>query len=384
MKTRALFVVAGFVLATPLAGAATYSGITSNEFNPAISLILNGKFSRFDNDPQDYALPGFALAEETGPGEEGFSLGESELTASANIDDLFFGSFTAALTPEDSVEVEEAFIETIGLGQGFTVKAGRFFSDIGYLNIFHSHAWDFADQPLVYRAMLGNQLADDGVQLRWLAPTDFYMEFGAEAYRGEAFPAGGAADDGKGSQALFVHFGGDFNVSHSWQLGVSHLMAEADGRQTGDPSETFSGDSDLTIVDWVWKWAPRGNPTQTSFKLQAEYFQRSESGTYEGNTYDADQSGYYIQGVYQFMPRWRLGLRYDALSADDPGAAFTGTALDTPGHDPERWSAMIDWSRTEFSRLRLQVNRDDSRPDSDTQLYLQYVMSLGAHGAHRF
>ena len=84
------------------------------------------------------------------------------------------------------------------------------------------------------------------------------------------------------------------------------------------------------------------------------------------------------------MPRWRVGLRYDKLHADDPGAVFAGTALDTQAHDPQRWSAMLDFARTEFSRLRLQFNQDDSRPESDHQLYLQYNVSLGAHGAHGF
>jgi hypothetical protein len=46
---------------------------------------------------------------------------------------------------------------------------------------------------------------------------------------------------------------------------------------------------------------------------------------------------------------------------------------------------MVDFSHSEFSRLRFQVNKDESRADAkDTQWYLQYVMSLGAHGAHAF
>ena len=46
---------------------------------------------------------------------------------------------------------------------------------------------------------------------------------------------------------------------------------------------------------------------------------------------------------------------------------------------------MLDYSNSEFSRLRFQVNRDESRlNEKDTQLYLQYIMSLGAHGAHGF
>jgi len=45
---------------------------------------------------------------------------------------------------------------------------------------------------------------------------------------------------------------------------------------------------------------------------------------------------------------------------------------------------MVDFSNSEFSRFRMQYNRDDSRRQTDDQIILQYTMSLGAHGAHRF
>src|SRR3546814_7619883 len=90
-----------------------------------------------------------------------------------------------------SISVEEAYINTLALPAGLAVKFGRFFSDIGYQNHVHAHAWDFADAPLVYRAFFGGQLGDDGVQVRWLAPTDLFVELGAEGLRGAAFPDGG-------------------------------------------------------------------------------------------------------------------------------------------------------------------------------------------------
>ena len=376
------YVFAGMLSITPLVAKAATTG--ANSFNPAISVILNGTYAQFDNDPANYAIPGFALGEEVGPGEEGFSIGESELVISANVDDLFYGRFTAAVTTEDSIEVEEAYLETIGLGAGMTIKFGRFLSGLGYLNKKHAHTWDFTDQPLVYKAMLADQLKDDGLQVRWLAPTDLFFEIGVEAFRGESFPAGGAADNGKGTHAVFAHIGGDINDSHSWLAGLSYLQAEANARETGDPAENFTGNSKLAVFDFVWKWAPGGNYRETNFILQGEYFLRSEDGSYQSIPYDADQNGYYLQAVYQFMPRWRAGLRYDNLQADDPGAAFVGTALDTQGHDPERWTAMIDFSRTEFSRLRLQYSIDDSLPETNNQFYVQYIMSLGAHAAHSF
>lgn len=356
----------------------------ANAFNPAISLILNGQYSNQSHDPDDYAIPGFALGEEAGPGDRGLSLGESEVSLSANIDNLFYGNLTAALAPEGGIEVEEAYLQTLALPAGLTVKAGRFFSAIGYLNDQHAHAWDFVDAPLAYRALLGNQYGDDGVQLTWLAPTDLYVNLGAEVFRGESFPAGGNTGNQAGAWSAFVHVGGDVGVSNSWRAGLSYLSADARERETGDGAEVFSGDSDLGIADFVWKWAPNGNASNTGFKFQTEYLWRNEEGEYNGSAYDADQSGWYAQGVYQFMPRWRVGLRYDQLAADDPGVAFAGTALDTLDHKPRRTSLMVDFSNSEFSRFRLQYNHDQSQPDSGDEWYLQYIMSLGSHGAHKF
>jgi hypothetical protein len=47
-------------------------------------------------------------------------------------------------------------------------------------------------------------------------------------------------------------------------------------------------------------------------------------------------------------------------------------------------TAMVDFSNSEFSRFRLQLAEDKSRPQSDTQFFFQYVVSIGAHGAHQF
>ncbi|MEW8034318.1 MAG: hypothetical protein AB2798_11015 [Candidatus Thiodiazotropha endolucinida] len=375
-------------------------------FNPDISLILDGRFGAFDNE-SDYELPGFMLGGEAGRGEEGFHLGHNELAISANVDNLFYGKLTAAIADHEGdteVELEEAFIETVALGNGLKIKAGRFFSAIGYLNQQHGHAWDFADAPLVYRGLFGNQLIDDGLQVSWVAPTDIYLQLGGELLRGERFPAGGASNDGKGAGTLFAKIGGDMGESHAWQLGLSHWRAEVEDRTSGghhhegeaEEVPTYSGDSKVTGIDFVWKWAPLGNASERNFKLQGEYFIRDEEGDVimddgsespESTTYDGDQEGWYLQGIYQFMPRWRVGLRYDRLDSDNKGSdeeVLAEAGLDNEGHKPERITLMGDYSHSEFSRLRLQYARDDSYEDADDILMLQFVMSLGPHGAHRF
>lgn len=373
------------VLLAPLAAHAAAPGATAapNAFNPAISLILSGVAARFSDDPDGYTIPGFVLGEEAGPGDKGLSLSESEITMSANVDELFHGQLTAAIVPEGGIEVEEGFVQTRALPAGVTARFGRMKSRIGYLNDRHAHVWDFYDAPLVYRAMFGDQYQDDGARLTWLAPTALFLEAGGEWFKGEAFPAAGAVDGGAGAWTVFVHAGGDVGVSHAWQAGLSRLVAKAADRE--DPDGMFTGTTDVNVADLVWKWAPGGNPVERNLTLQAEYLWGDVAGSYDTlGAVDAGREGWYAQAVYQFVRRWRAGIRYGAVTADDPGAAFAGTALDPSGADPRRASAMVDFNGSEFSRVRLQYNHDESGPGSDDQIFLQYLMSLGTHGAHAF
>src|SRR5262245_2241920 len=169
--------------------AASPTASTSNAFNPAVSLILDGKYRSIERNPQTYRIGGFIPGgEEIGPGNRSADLGESELTVSANIDPYFSGYFVGAFQPEGDSEVEEAYVTHVGLVPGATIKFGRFLSGFGYQNEIHAHAWDFVDAPLVMQAFFGGSLKDDGVQLRWLAPTDLFAELGVELGRGENFP----------------------------------------------------------------------------------------------------------------------------------------------------------------------------------------------------
>lgn len=399
----------------PLAQPGRPAGSTA--FNPEISLILQGTLARSSRDPETYAISGFAPSGgEVGPAPRGFGLGESELIMGANVDPYFRGQLVAALTPENEVEVEEAFFQSLALGRGLTVKGGRFLSGIGYQNEIHQHAWDFQDTPLVYKTFLGGRLNDDGVQLRWVAPTDLFIELGAELGRGGVFPATDRSRNGANLGTLFGHVGGDIGASTAWRAGLSYLRTSPQDRAFtdldslgGEATQSFTGRSRTWIADFTLKWAPGGNASVTNFKLQSEYFRRKESGTLNfddsaqltpqfgtpfSDGYSSRQSGWYTQAVYQFMPRWRAGYRHDRLShgAVDNGIVANGLgpiAADFPllmsGHKPTRSSAMVDWSPTEFSRLRLQYAIDKSRIGvTDNQLLLQYILSLGAHGAHRF
>ncbi len=376
---------------------------SESAMNPAVSVILNGIYSNLSQDPNTFRINGFTpTLGDIGPGKRGLSLGESELAIAANIDHHFRGTLIASISPEDSIGVEEGYIQTLSLSYGFTVKAGRFFSGVGYQNQIHAHAWDFTDAPLANKVFLGNQLNEDGIQLKWVAPTDLYFDVGVEAGRGRQFPAGpagGRNKNGVGSGNVFAHVGGDFGTGAAWQTGVSYLSTSPQDRTFEDPTGTansFTGQSRLWVLDGILKWAPNYNPTYTNFKLQGEYFRRRENGDLifdatgaaQTGGFTSTQSGFYLQGVYQFIPMWRVGYRYDKLNsgATDFSAPLNAANFPTLArYNPTKHTVMVDWSPSEFSRIRLQAASDKSRSDvTDHQVYLQYIVSLGAHGAHKF
>lgn len=373
---------------------------SASALNPGISLILSGTYANLSQNPDDYTITGFQAGGEIGPGDRGLSLAESELDIYGNISPYFYGSLNLALEPDNSVAVEEAYVQTTALPTGLTLKAGRYFSGIGYLNDQHAHTWDFVDSPLVYQAFLGGQYGDDGVQLKWVAPTDLFIEIGAEAGRGRIADTDGKNKNGAAAGSLFAHLGGDVGLSNSWRAGLSYLRISPDGRESnnlnndGDyVTNSFNGTDKIWIADFVWKWAPNGNSNYTNFKLQGEYMHRDESGTLAYDTdganlpgdYHANQSGWYVQGVYQFMPYWRTALRYDQLNGGSVNYSSNNPFLLAGDYNPDRVTFMVDYSPDEFSRIRLQLERDNSQKNAtDNEIFVQYIMSLGSHGAHKF
>lgn len=291
--------------AAPAAPAPASANPNPNIYNPGIAVALNGFLTAASEDAGGETIAGFAVGDEIGRPARGFSLGESEISFSANIDPFLAGFLSVAVGAEHDVALEEAYVRTTALPGGFTIKAGRFLSGIAYLNERHAHDWNFSDAPLPYRAFLNTQLGDDGVQLRWIAPTDQFLEFGVEAFRGDSYPAAGAANNGIGAYSAFVRTGADIDASTSYLAALSYLHARSLDRDSA--GDLFSGDSDLGVLTLVYKWAPNGNPVVRNLTLAGEYFYGEDQGLFNGLAFDQAHSGWYLQGVYQFMPSWSAG-----------------------------------------------------------------------------
>ncbi len=346
------------------------------------------------------------------------------------------------------LELEEAYIQTLpgaGLPDGLRVKAGRALWTFGYLNEQHMHADDFSDRPLPYRAFLDGHYNDDGLEVALVLPGDLYGEVGAGLFRGDDMPFGGSAD-GRNAGSAYVRFGGDIGANSAWRIGgyvldgkarnrtVAHAHGEDDAHGHGEDElaheedeheedeheedehgheegeahmdlaeflsdGSFTGDSSLYAIDFRYTWAPTGNARERELILQSEYFWRDESGEYvlqeeheectdptDSSTCElhledvteslsADSRGWYAQAVYKFLPDWRIGTRYSRLSTPNDAEL---------SHDPYSLSAMVDWTNSEFGRIRFQYNRESFNGEDDDQFILQYIMSLGAHAAHSF
>ena len=409
--------------------------IYNRNLNPSIGAILGGRFAAFSSDKGE--IPGFVLGHEGERGKEGISLGETELNFSTSVDDKFYGHITSALHDHGDgveIELEEAYVETLpgsGLPTGATIRMGRAFWTMGYMNEHHAHGDDFADRPLPYRVFLDKGFNDTGAEISYVLPTDFYVEAGGGIFRGDDFPFAGAEGNDINSFSAFLRVGGDIGQNSSWRIGGYLLDGEASGRGGGhdhghgedhgddhaaenghdDHEEEhedehdhgdehadehgenleeffsagmFTGDTRLYAVDFRYTWAPNGNSRQKEVLLQGEYFWREEEGVYtleeEGELHeerlDGGSHGWYAQGVFKFAPKWRIGTRYSQIySPEDSGI----------DHDPYAVAVMGDWSNSEFSRIRLQYNYEKLGEDlSDNQILLQYIMGIGAHAAHKY
>ena len=150
------------------------------------------------------------------------------------------------------------------------------------------------------------------------------------------------------------------------------------------------------------KWNAPGDPRRRYVKLQGEYMHRTEDGSLAFDTTGAALADGYGATPVRLVRagclpvHCRAGVRACATTrwirvTPDIGLVDSGALTErglsgcSQSADPRRTSVMVDWNLSEFSRLRAQFAWDDARDAAtDEQLFLQYIYSLGAHGAHKF
>ena len=339
--------------------------------------------------------------------DKGFNLREVELYLGASVDPYFKAYTTLAYHP-GAFEVEEAVFQTTCLPYGFQVKGGKFLSDFSRINRQHPHEWDFVDRPLISELVFGyHGLLETGAQLSWLAPTPFHLLLAVEAAQGD-------------NEMMFNYINGDHLPSHTgprlwvgW-LKVSPNLPDRHGLQVGffgstgkdqaadddngDGTEDhwLDGYSSFWGADFVYKYNSTKEHGQGDWLVQGEYLYRKTDLDVVGHDLDPgmvghslikNQDGFYIQGLYGFLPRWRTGLRWEMVGLTNKDQYPPGNSKDFGSSS--RFTGMIDWSPSEFSRLRFQTAYGDwallgGEREKFWQVFVQALVNIGAHGAHGF
>ena len=328
------------------------------------------------------------------PNRTGFSVQNVELSIGGAVDPYLDGQanlvFLINRNGETVVELEEAFLSTRALSYGLQVKAGQYFTEFGRQNAQHPHTWAFVDQPVVLSRFFGaDGLRGQGARFAWLTPLPWYSEI----YLGTQNANGETATSFLSTPGATV--GGHTLISRGGARKPSDLLWSARWLNGGDLSDTVSAnlgvsalhgpnasanytDTGIYGVDLYLKWRPLVNQRGFPFiAWQTEWLTRN----YETPGSLLKDHGGYTQTLWGFTPRWVAGLRLEY--ADAKGDDGTDPLRDRR----KRYSPNLSFYPTEFSKIRLQYNRDWTEHlagNSANSVWLQYEINLGAHGAHKF
>ena len=355
--------------------------------------------------------------------DDGFNMGHSELAFQARLGDFMDGTLLIGFDDSD-FEVEEAYLTTRSLPGGLQLKAGKFLSDIGYINSKHGHDWDFVDRPLVNQYLFGDHgLQDTGVQLNWLAPVSSYTRLGVELLQGEQENSVSQYSDelpvseksGPRIVTAFAKLAPEMGDQHAAQYGASAGYVSQYGRIEGHDGHAhgLEGDAWFAGLDAVYKFDAGKTYGHGNWKLASEYYyMRRDLTEYvehehddhshwdQRDSYSERQDGLYVEAVYGFAPRWEVGLRAEALGLTNKAVTSHPTGVES-FDTSYRQSAQLTFRPIEPVFLRAQLSRTDfaasghdddhdhdhghsSGRDHGLEFMLQLNVALGAHAAHSF
>jgi hypothetical protein len=396
----------------------TGSPFSQSKFVPDISMIVDFSYVSRDLDNDRFSmlsLPGLSAQLETSQGVDGsnahrgFNLNYGEMSL-YSIVDPYFDLFAVFHFAPEHAGLEESYITTRKLPYGFQVKVGKFLSGIGRINEQHEHVWDFVNRPLISQTFFGEEgLNEIGVRFTWVAPTDIFLMLGTEILTGDneaSFGTTGFSDPGYNVNVrkieepnLIVSYArSSFDLDEAALLfGLSYAhgttradqgfsAAEGEGMAIDATTDILSGDMTVKYILDPIRYISLQSEYLYRF-MDGKYFVRNSSNTIQTGELSKHQAGLYSQLVAKSGLRWRIGVRYDLLSLND---VLLGKVSQGFPENLARYSAMIEFNPTEFSRLRLQWNYDSSKyihtimPEPYTEVILQFNVAIGAHGAHSF
>jgi hypothetical protein len=341
-------------VATPTGGPQPNLGgagaSAAKALNPDISMI--GDFIAAAGHDPVYPLPSLQMH-------------ESELGVQAIIDPYARGDFFLTFD-EEGVGLEEGYITFTALPAGFVARVGKMRSAFGKVNTMHNHVLPWVDRPLVTNNLVGGEdgIDDAGFSIQRIlpAPKGIFLEATGQLFRGDSDDVFQASN--KSDVSTVAHLRGykDLTESTNLDLGLSYA------RGHNDMGSNFL--TQLYGVDATVRWKPLRRSIYHSFVGRGEliWSQRQQL------PFEQRAFGFYTSADYQFARRWFLGGRFDRSDR-----SRFANQTDQGG------SVLLTYWPTEFSQVRGQYRFVRYAGNIDSHEFLmQFIYSLGAHGAHPF
>lgn len=277
---------------------------------------------------------------------------------------------------DGNFEIEEGYINWFRLPYETAIKAGKFRTNISKFNKTHGPESPFATRPFVHEAFFGEEgFAGTGGSLSWHVPNPmFFTSLDVDVINTpeqEEVPAFEKAE--KGDLTYVGRLGSffDFTESANITIGLSGAIGAAGQEYQSASNSSDTLKSQIYGFDVTFRWKNPRQAIYRSFIWQTEMFWSDR----EVSSADSNLSrGLFSYMEYQFLRRWRAGIRYD----------YTEALLDNTNEE-QGGLLYLTFDPSEFSRISLQGQHKNFDDDTEETLgFLKIIFNIGPHGSHPF
>ncbi len=277
------------------------------------------------------------------------------------------------VSQEWGLDPEEAFAESNALSD-FTLKLGKFKAALGKFNLLHTHAFPFIEPPLGNRLIVGEEgLNDSGISASYLIHSFWFNELTMQYLRGKGENEEFNSPSPGGGVGL-AHWKNLFDYSEETTIEIGFSFAQGGNR--------FRQNTKLEGADLTFKWRPTDGGKYRSLIWATEYLARNQG---QNNLPDENCRGITSWLQYQITERWFALMRYDNLIVSD-----SFDILSLPNETGERYSIAVNFSLSEFSSYKFELNQRRGSTSNSTgemterSIFLQANYTIGAHPAHSY
>jgi hypothetical protein len=368
---------------------------------PAEGLSIDAQASMFYRNnavvrsDQIYRIPGALMGGEALPPPKGLSLDEAFLVPSFRRQDTYGFLKIGRHMGGEELELDHGLVGQ-QIRPGLAIEAGKMAADLTPFNGQHVLETLFTSRRLVYDALWGGQLNDEGLRIK--TSLDGF-EAGFELWKGKSFPAR-QKDTNKSAVDLYARYRVGFKDA-LLTLGAFAYQSQAELR---DDSRYAAGHSHGSTITLDPSYFSGDVATQGAFALfsapigqgwsagaQGEISRMKQDGRLKDATHDASFTSTLIGLWGEASLTYRndsVGLRSERLKIQNDlygsGALVLAEKLELKGadRDPYRYSLSYQHRFTELIVSRIEWSKDTTTGDRKELLTAGLVFN-GQHYTSR-